>query len=40
MKNDEGTNYSRALLKRVVLIPDKLRSEIDGSWGHKEVTGH
>lgn len=35
MKNDEGRNYSRALLKRVALPPDMLRSEIDGSWDRK-----
>lgn len=39
MKNDEGRNYSRALLKRMALIPDILRAEIDGSWGQKRGQG-
>lgn len=40
MKNGEGRNYSRALLKRMALIPDILRSRMNGSWGQKERTGH
>lgn len=40
MKSGKGRNYSRARLKRMALIPDILRSEIDGSWEQKERTGH
>lgn len=40
MKDGKSGNYSRTLLKRMTPIPDILRSEIDGSWGQKERTGH
>ena len=35
MKNDECRNQSRALIKRMGLILDMLRSETDDIWGQK-----